>query len=156
MKWMTEMTPALKSARLAIDRLAPTTALLRIVPKLPHGWIATVRKALGMSQDVLGARLGVPKQRLSQIEHRERTGDIKLSQLRDTAEALNCDLVYAFVPREPLEQTVQRRARVIALRELAAVERTMQLEDQATGLDEDRIRTYIARNITEKDLWRDG
>jgi len=32
----------------------------------------------------------------------------------------------------------------------------MQLEDQATGIDEDRIRDYIARHIDEKDLWRDG
>lgn len=109
-----------------------------------------------MSQETLGARLNIPKQRMSQLEMRERTGDIKLSQLRDAADALNCDLVYAFVPREPLEELVQRRARERALREIAAVERSMQLEDQATGIDEDRIRDYIARHIDEKDLWRDG
>ena len=93
---------------------------------------------------------------MSQLEQRERSGDIKLSQLRDAAEALNCDFVYALVPREPLETTVQRRAREVALRELAAVERTMQLEDQATSIDEDRIRDYIARHVDEKDLWRHG
>jgi predicted DNA-binding mobile mystery protein A len=126
------------------------------VARLPHGWITTVRSALGMSQEAFGSRLRIPKQRVSQLEMRERTGDIKLGQLRDAADALNCDLVYAFVPREPLEDMVQRRARERALRELAAVERTMQLEDQATGISEDRIRDYIAEHIDEKDLWRDG
>ena len=60
------------------------------------------------------------------------------------------------MPREPLETMVAKRTRSIALRELAAVERTMQLEDQASKIDEDRIRDYIARHIDEKDLWRDG
>ena len=150
------MKPALRSARLAVDRLYEATAPLTKLAKLPHGWIGTVRKALGMSQEVFGARLKIPKQRVSQLERRERTGDIKLSQLRDAANALDCDLVYAFVPREPLDEMVHRRARARALRELTAVERTMLLEDQATGIDEDRIRDYIARHIDEKDLWRDG
>ena len=150
------MSPGLRSARLAVDRLYKTTAPLRNLPKLQHGWIATIRAALGMTQAVFGARVKLPKQRVSQLEQRERSGDIKLSQLRDAAEALNCDFVYALVPREPLETTVQRRAREVALRELAAVERTMQLEDQATSIDEDRIRDYIARHVDEKDLWRHG
>jgi len=111
---------------------------------------------LGMTQKSFGARLELPKQRVSQLEARERTGDIKLNQLRDAADALNCDFVYAFVPREPLEQTIQRRVREVALRELSAVERTMQLEDQATTIDEDRIRDYIERHLDEKDLWRDA
>lgn len=150
------MKPSLRSARLAVDRQRKATAPLAKLAKLPRGWIATIRGALGMSQEVFGARLKIPKQRVSQLEMRERTGDIKLAQLRDAADALNCDLVYAFVPREPLEETVQRRARERALRELKAVERSMQLEDQATGISEERIRDYIARHIDEKDLWRDG
>lgn len=150
------MRSTLRSARTAVDRLHKITTPLTKLARLPHGWIATVRSALGMSQEAFGARLNIPKQRVSQLEMRERTGDIKLSQLRDAADALNCDLVYAFVPREPLEQLVQRRARELALRELKAVERSMQLEDQATGISEDRIREYVAQHIDEKDLWRDG
>jgi predicted DNA-binding mobile mystery protein A len=151
-----KMKATLKSARSAVDRLRDRTAPLRDLPRLQHGWIAMIRGALGMSQDAFGARLKIPKQRVSQLEQRERSGDIKLNQLRDAADALNCDLVYAFIPREPLEAMVQRRAREIALRELGAVERTMQLEDQATGISEERIRDYIARHINEKDLWRNG
>jgi predicted DNA-binding mobile mystery protein A len=150
------MDRTLRSTRQAVDRLHKTTAPLRELPKLQHGWIATIRSALGMTQKSFGARLELPKQRVSRLEARERTGDIKLNQLRDAADALNCDVVYALVPREPLEQTIQRRVREVALRELSAVERTMQLEDQATTIDEDRIRDYIERHLDEKDLWRDA
>lgn len=150
------LSSTLKAARKAIDRQLPGTKAIRKLPVLRQGWIATIRSAIGMPQDVLGKRLRLPKQRISLLEQRERSGDIKLSQLRDAAEALDCDFVYALVPREPLEALVQRRARELARRELAAVERTMQLEDQATGVDEDRINDYIGRHISEKDLWRDG
>jgi predicted DNA-binding mobile mystery protein A len=150
------LNPNLKAARRAIDRQLPASAVVRQLPKLRQGWIATIRSAIGMPQEVLGKRLRLPKQRISLLEQRERSGDIKLSQLRDTADALDCDLVYALVPREPLEAMVQRRAREIASRELSAVERTMQLEDQATGVDEERINDFIARHIDEKDLWRNG
>lgn len=150
------LSSTLKSARQALDRQLPTTDAIRKLPVLRRGWIATIRSVIGMPQDVLGKRLRLPKQRISLLEKRERSGDIKLSQLRDAADALDCDLVYALVPREPLEALVRRRAHDLARRELAAVERTMQLEDQATGVTEDRINDYIARHITEKDLWRDG
>lgn len=150
------MNTNLKAARRAIDRLHPAFASLRQLPSLKQGWIATIRTAVGMPQEILGKRLHLAKQRVSLLEQRERSGDIKLSQLRDAAEALNCDLVYALVPREPLEKMVQRRAREIAKRELSAVERTMQLEDQATGVDEERINDFIARHVDEKDMWRDG
>jgi predicted DNA-binding mobile mystery protein A len=144
----------LRSARQAVDRQVSAMASIRQSPKPPKGWIATIRAALGMPQEVLGARLGMPKQRVSQLEKREQSDDIKLGQLREVAEALNCDFVYALVPREPLEAVVERRSREIAKRQLLAVERTMQLEDQATGISEDRIRDYITRHISEKDLWR--
>lgn len=150
------LSSTLKAARRAVDRQLEPLAAMHPWPTLPQGWITTIRSAIGMPQDVLGKRLRLHKQRISLIEQRERSGDIKLSQLRDAAEALDCDLVYALVPRESLETLVQRRARELAVRELAAVERTMQLEDQATGVDEDRINDFIARHISEKDLWRDG
>lgn len=150
------LNQTLRAARRALDRQLPPTAAVRQLPSLSQGWIAAIRKAIGMPQEVLAERLGLHKQRVSLLEQRERSGDIKLSQLRDAADALGCDLVYALIPREPLEAMIQRRARELAARELAAVERTMQLEDQATGIDDERIGEYITRHISEKDLWRDG
>lgn len=146
----------LRSARQAIDRIRPLLKQWREVPRPPKGWITTIRSAMAIPQETLGRRLGLPKQRLSQLEQRERSGDIKLSQLREVAEALDCDFAYAFIPRAPLEETMQKKLREAARRELMAVERTMQLEDQATGVDEQRIADYIARHLDDKDVWLDG
>jgi len=139
--------------RRTIDGQRSSLTALRERTQPTHGWIAAIRFALGISQRVLGGRLGISKQRLSQLEHRERQGTIQLEQLQEAAEQLGCDLVYAFVPREPLEKTVRRQARKVALVQLSAVQRTMQLEGQETPLTEERIRDYIDRHVDEKDLW---
>lgn len=140
--------------RRIIDEQQPSLGALRERPAPTHGWIATIRFALGVSQRVLGGRLAMSKQRLSQLEQREREGTIQLNQLQNVAEHLGCDLIYALVPREPLEKTVRRQARKVASIHLSAVQRTMQLEGQETPLTEERIRDYIDRHIDEKGLWQ--
>lgn len=147
------MNYARKLIRKAIDEQRHTLVALRKRPPPIHGWIATIRFALGIGQKVLGARLSMTKQRLSQLERREREGTIQLNQLQDIADQLGCDLVYALVPREPLEKTVRRQARKVATIHLSAVQRTMQLEGQETPITEERIRDYIDRHVDEKDLW---
>jgi hypothetical protein len=62
------------------------------------------------------------------------------------------------VPKTSLEDTVQMRARRIALAELQRVAHTMRLEDQGVG-DADleaRIEAYIRDIIKERDLWASG
>lgn len=147
------MDPKRKITRKAIDGQRRAGLALARLPRPSKGWIATVRYALGVSQPVLGMRLRVPKQRVSQLEARECDGTIRLDQLRNVADALGCDLVYAFVPREPLEDSVKRRAREFALQELKAVERSMQLEGQETPITEERIRDYVLHYVDEKELW---
>ena len=149
------MKDTLRTIRIALDAQRQVLLPVRQMPKPPLGWIATVRSALGMSQAVLAGRLNVAKQRVSQLEARENSGETTLAQMRDAADALGCDFVYAFVPRTPLEETITRRAHALARQELAAVERSMQLEDQETPLNDERIRDYAARYISERDLWRD-
>jgi enoyl-CoA hydratase/carnithine racemase len=53
-----------------------------------------------------------------------------LDALRPAAAALECNLVHALVPRRPLEQVVQERARHKASAALTTVEHSMRLEDQ--------------------------
>lgn len=65
-----------------------------------------------------------------------------------------CDLAYAFVPREPLEDSVKRRAREFGIQELKAVERSMQLEGKEAPIMEERIRDYVVRYVDERELWR--
>lgn len=109
-----------------------------------------------MSALQLGARLGVKPQSLAGLEKSEASGTIQLKTLRNAAEALDCTLVYALVPRSSLEDAAQRRAREIANRELARIGHTMDLEAQ--GLSEAereaQIDEYVREHVRERDLWK--
>ena len=122
----------------------------------PKGWIRAIRDALGMSALQLGARLGVKPQSLAGLEKSEASGTIQLKTLRNAAEALDCTLVYALVPRSSLEDAAQGRAREIANRELARIGHTMDLEAQ--GLSEAereaQIDEYVREHVRERDLWK--
>lgn len=124
---------------------------LRVPPK---GWVRAIRDALGMSGVQLGKRLEVSPQTVEAMEKSEAAGTIQLNTLRRAAEALDCTLVYALVPKTSLENTVNNRARQIATAALARVSHTMRLEDQDTGDGEleTRIEDYI-RHIKDRDLW---
>jgi predicted DNA-binding mobile mystery protein A len=126
---------------------------LRNISRPPHGWIRAVREALGMSAAVLADRLGVTPSAVIRLEQSEAGDRIRLETLRRAADALGCDLVYVLVPRRPLTTVVRERASELAHFQVAAVEQTMRLEDQATG-DTRELEDRIARRLLERgDLW---
>ena len=110
-----------------------------------------------MNSRQLATRMGQSQSAVTQLEQSEVNGGVRLDSLRRAASALDCDLVYALVPRTSLEETVQRRARQLAKRDLDAVDRTMRLEDQ--GLDADqfdgRVEDYAALLVADGRLWDD-
>lgn len=136
------------------ERLSPLKPEERFQPP-PKGWIRAIRDAIGMSGVQLASRLGVRPQTVESIEKSEATGTIQLKTLRRAAEALDCTLVYALVPKDSLEDAVSRRARQIAIRDLRRVAHTMKLEAQGTGNAdmEARIQAYIRDAIKDRDLW---
>ena len=69
-----------------------------------------MRDALGMSSYQLAKRMRFSPSRVRQFEYAELDGSIRLSILGRAAEALNCRLSYVFLPKEPLEDMVQRQA----------------------------------------------
>jgi predicted DNA-binding mobile mystery protein A len=83
-----------------------------------------------MSSKDLATRLGVVESTVVRLEASERADTAQLRSLRRAAEALDCDLVYALVPRRPLEDMVKEQARRQAARALAPVQHTMLLEEQ--------------------------
>jgi predicted DNA-binding mobile mystery protein A len=83
-----------------------------------------------MSAADLGARMALSKARVLAIEKSEARGALNLDTLHRAAEALDCVLVYALIPRKPLEQTVRERALEVAAEHVSAVDHTMRLEDQ--------------------------
>jgi len=125
----------------------------------PRGWIKAIREGLGMTTSQLAQRLGVSQPRAVAIEKAEACSAITLETLERAARALDCRLVYTFVPRKPLEELVADRAAILAKRHLKATRHSMRLEAQ--GVDEademEQIRQQ-AKRLLEKSgsaLWED-
>jgi predicted DNA-binding mobile mystery protein A len=119
-----------------------------------RGWIKAIREALGMTTGQLARRLSVKQPSVVAIEQSEARGSIELATLRRVAEALDCTLVYAFVPKRPLETIVKERARMFARRRRSPVEHSMLLEDQAvTGTDAEKHLDQIVRETNPRLFW---
>jgi predicted DNA-binding mobile mystery protein A len=85
-----------------------------------------------------------------QQENAEAEDRITLKSLRAYATALDCDLVYAFVPRaDTLQELVHARARAAAKANVLGVEHSMALENQASGNLEEAIEAEAER-LTRK------
>jgi predicted DNA-binding mobile mystery protein A len=142
--------------RRQLDRIV--RPLAKVMPQLPsRGWIKTVREAIGMSFRQIGQRLALTQQSVAELEHAEQTGSISLKNLTRVAEAMQCRLVYAFVPNESFESLVRHQAERVAAQIVQRVETSMSLEDQATESDSQRQRRadLIAELVrtTPRNLW---
>jgi predicted DNA-binding mobile mystery protein A len=124
----------------------------------PRGWLKEIREALGLTERQQAARLGVAGSTLHKSEQSEAEERITLAQLRKMADGLDCELVYALIPRTPLTDVVQARASQLAREEVYGVAHTMSLEDQRPT--DERIQKQVARRAEEllrgkwSDLWR--
>lgn len=110
----------------------------------PRGWLRAIRDALGMTMAQYAARLGVSQPRIIALERGEVEESVTLATLRRAAEALDCKLVYAIVPNQPMDQTLHERAKRIAEEQLARTSHTMRLENQGLSnhelsLEKDRL-----------------
>ena len=141
--------------RTARRRLDQRLVGLDLGQRPPRGWVRAIREALGMTTAELGQRMGLTQSRVSQIERSEELGSIRLDTLERAAQALNCQVRYVFVPNEPLEEMVQRQARLRAQAEVDAVTHTMALEDQVPepGVLDSLVKEMAERFVDERHLW---
>lgn len=130
-----------RQARQALDeRLRKLERSALAAPRM--GWIRAIRDALGLSTRQLADRLGISGAAVTGLEASERAGTIQLDTLRRIAAAMECEVVYALVPRGgSLEAVVLTRAEQAALVELNRLNTTMRLEDQ--GLDARRLNAAL-------------
>jgi predicted DNA-binding mobile mystery protein A len=124
-----------------------------------RGWVKAIREALGMTTRQLARRIGVGQSRAVDIEKAEVTGSLTLDSLKRAARALECELVYALVPRKPLEEMVEERATALAKNIVKTTRHTMALENQSVNEEDEReqVRRH-AKQIAEKSgsrLWED-
>lgn len=131
---MTDQFQELKVRQLD-EALEPLRSLgLRGPPR--DGWARAIRKALGMSQRQLAARMGVSTTAAQSAERNEARGKIQIDSLMSLAEGLGCELVYALVPRESIQGMLNRRATELAAEMVNRVSASMELEDQGVSEEE--------------------
>ncbi|WP_322104853.1 mobile mystery protein A [Paraburkholderia sp. J41] len=123
-----------------------------------RGWMKLIRETLGMTERQRASRAGISPSTLHKAEQAEAEGRITLQRLRRLADELDCELVYALVPRKPLSKVVEERAREIAMQEVSGVAHSMALENQRPTSS--RLRKQVEQRMEEllrgpwSDLWR--
>ena len=125
--------------------------LARSVSRPPKGWIRAIREASGMTLLELARGLKRSLTLAAQFEKSETEYRITLNSLRQAADALGCELVYALVPKHgTLRDLAERRASKEVSADVLAVEHTMALENQAVGGVKEKIREEANRILKRK------
>ncbi len=128
------------------------------IPK--GGWINTIKKALGMSTAQLADRVGCSPQNIIASERREREGNISLDALEKIAQAMNCKMVYFFIPIKSMDELRYDQAMNVAKKQLEAVSHSMSLELQGLSKKQQKkqedeiIQELLGEG--EKQLWDDA
>ncbi len=116
-----------------------------------EGWVATLRKALGISGAQLARRLNVSRASVSQAEKKEITGNITINHLQKMAKALDSRLVYAIIPNKDIKSTIQKQANKKATDLVRKTSQHMALENQS--LNQAKIQEQIKQ--LEEELIKD-
>ena len=104
------------------------------------GWLSAIREARGIPLRQIATTLSVTPQAVQSLQISEANESISLKRLREAAEAMGCELVYALLPRSgKLTDAAEEREQERASERVLAAEHTMVLEDQAAGEVQKRI-----------------
>ena len=124
----------------------------------PSGWIKAIREAFGMPAAHLAKRLGLVPSTVLRLETSEADDTITLASLRRVAEALDCELQYALVPKQTIAQTMETQASKVARERMTVLAHTMALEAQSTS--KETVETQVqemAESLlkgSKRELWR--
>lgn len=120
------------------SQLDQNLATFKAAPPRPlGGWIRSIRESLGMTGRQFAMRMDVEPSRVTALEKNEVSGNLTLRSLRRAAEALDCELVYALVPKTTLEDAVRRQAFMVAAESMQRVSHSMRLEDQGLSVKDE-------------------
>ena len=97
-------------------------------PRPQKGWLRAIRQASGVTLPELAKRLHRANSVVAHLETSEAEYRITLGKLREAADALGCQLVYALVPKNgSVQDLAEAGARVKAAENVRAVEHSMAL-----------------------------
>jgi predicted DNA-binding mobile mystery protein A len=143
--------------RLRLDeRLQPLRTIKNAAAIPRGGWLRAIRQALSMSLDDVANRLAITRSSVARIESSEQRESIQLDTLRRAAQAIDCELVYALIPRVPLTQAMEEQRLKMAQLLNAKVSTHMFLEGQETkgpGLEQWREDRAVAL-VSDKKMWK--
>ena len=125
-----------------------------------EGWLATTRKALGMSAAQLARRMGLSRARISQAEATERAGGVTLKTLEAAATAMGCRFVYAIVPAEGKTVDIiadQARKKAETLVGRAGIHMALERQSLSSRMNAEEIDEIAGELMRElpSDLWED-
>jgi predicted DNA-binding mobile mystery protein A len=122
------------------------------------GWLRTLRSALGLTTRQLARRMGVSQAAVVAAERSEVNQDLTLTTLRRYAQAMDCEVVYALIPRRPLEEQIEAQADQVAREEVRRVRESMALENQSTdvGVVDQQVKSLKRRLLEGRPsrLWQ--
>ncbi len=123
-----------------------------------RSWSKYIREALGMTITQMAKRMKLAQSTMTESEKQEEMGTLTMSKLKKMADALDCDLVYAFVPRTSIEDTVEKQAMKKVLKSMKEASVHMSLEDQAVHYKnekekKERIKELVEEKKFSKYLW---
>ena len=140
-----------------MDALLETWRTAQLSARPRSGWVRAIRESLGMSAAAFARRLGMTPVGVRKLESAEASDAITLASLRKLAQALDCELQYALVPRNSLQQQVRDRAEMVAQERLRPIAHSMALEDQAVQGPQNKLQLEVAiKDLIEgsrRELW---
>lgn len=141
----------LRTQRKSLDLKLKSFLQCKKTPPPKAGWIRAIRESLGMTTAQLAQRMGIQQSGVTLLEQREAHKKVSLETLQKAAQALECELIYAFVPNESLEKIVQSQAHKAADAILKRASHSMDLEQQHPETELTALhRTEIINDLLTK------
>lgn len=137
---------AVKHAQKRRENILQVLSSMKVKP----GWIKYTRSVLGMTLKELASLAGLSLPTVAQAEKREAQGKVTLETLNKLANAMECDFVYAFVPKDNISDLLKKKATEKARKSILEADVHMALEDQKVKEELDSRVESLAEILLEK------
>lgn len=146
------MKPEFRTLRIRqLEKALKPFAATKESSRPQKGWIRAIREATGVTIRELAKRLHKAPSVAASLEGSEAEYRITLGSLRNAADALGCQLVYALVPKNgSIQELAEQSARTKAAENVRSIEHSMALEDQAVGGVEEKIAEETRRMLERR------
>jgi predicted DNA-binding mobile mystery protein A len=148
------MKPPEKLAMKQIERRLGELRGLAKAADIRTGWIGYMRRAMCMTLGTLAGAAKLSQATVQQIEKREIFGKVTLATMRKIAASMDCEFIYAIVPKRELQDLLKSKAAMKAARIIREADVHMTLEDQKVSEDiKDRIERVAGDLLAKGDIW---